>query len=113
MKILPFFFTSTLGVLLVNAAYANPGAQDRVYTADGKEVWVVVRGENYVSVIDPNTYQETRRIETTAGPGMVLFHPNGKLAFVVSSFNPVVEIIDVNAHKVIKQIKVVSPFSPF
>jgi YVTN family beta-propeller protein len=44
---------------------------------------------------------------------MVLFHPNGKLAFVVSSFNPVVDVIDVKSHKVVKQIKVVSPFSPF
>jgi YVTN family beta-propeller protein len=72
-----------------------------------------VRGENYISVIDPNTYKETGRIETTPGPGMVLFHPNGKQAFVVSSFNPVVDIIDVPTHKVVRQIKVVSPFSPF
>ncbi|NMM27619.1 MAG: hypothetical protein HHJ12_10120 [Glaciimonas sp.] len=93
--------------------YIGRSPHEGFFTADGKEVWVVVRGENYISVIDPVTYTETRRITTTAGPGMVLFQPNGKLAFVVSSFNPVVDVIDVKKHKVIKQIKVVSPFSPF
>lgn len=94
-------------------SYIGRSPHEGFFTADGKEVWVVVRGENYISVLDPVTLKETRRIETTAGPGMVLFHPNGKLAFVVSSFNPVVEIIDVKAQKVVKQIKVASPFSPF
>jgi YVTN family beta-propeller protein len=94
-------------------AYIGRAPHEGFFTANGKEAWVVVRGENYISVIDPATYRETRRIETAAGPGMVLFHPNGKLAFVVSSFSPVVEVIDVKTHKAIKQIKVVSPFSPF
>jgi YVTN family beta-propeller protein len=93
--------------------YIGRSPHEGFFTADGREVWVVVRGENYISVIDPVTFKEKRRIETTAGPGMVQFHPNGKLAFVVSSFNPVVDIIDVKSHKVIKHIKVVSPFSPF
>ena len=93
--------------------YIGRSPHEGFFTSDGREVWAVVRGENYISVIDPVTFKEMRRIQTTAGPGMVLFHPNGKLAFVVSSFNPLVEIIDVKSHKVIKQIKVVSPFSPF
>jgi YVTN family beta-propeller protein len=43
----------------------------------------------------------------------VVFHPNNKLAFVVSSFTPVAEVVDVKTHKVIKRLPVVSPFSPF
>jgi YVTN family beta-propeller protein len=93
--------------------YIGRSPHEGFFTADGREVWVVVRGENYISVIDPATYKETGRIETTPGPGMVLFHPNGKQAFVVSSFNPVVDMIDVASRKIVKQIKVVSPFSPF
>ena len=93
--------------------YIGRSPHEGFFTADGREVWVVVRGENYISVIDPATFKETRRIKTTAGPGMVLFQPDGKLAFVVSSFNPLVEIIDVKQYKVVKQINVVSPFSPF
>lgn len=106
-------FIDTASNKVKGISYIGRSPHEGFFTADGKEVWAVVRGENYISVIDPNTYKETRRIETSAGPGMVLFHPNGKLAFVVSSFNPVVDIIDVKEHKVIKQIKVVSPFSPF
>ena len=72
-----------------------------------------MRGQDYIAVIDPNTYRETRRIETTPGPGMVIFHPNGKYAYVCNSFNAKVDIVDVAAHQVIKKLDVVSPFSPF
>lgn len=106
-------FIDTATNKVKGTTYIGRSPHEGFFTADGKEVWVVVRGENYISVIDPDTYKETGRIETTAGPGMVLFHPNGKRAFVVSSFNPVVEIIDVKSRKIIRQIKVVSPFSPF
>ena len=34
---------------------------------DGKEVWVVVRGENYVSVLDGTTYEEKTRIAVPNG----------------------------------------------
>jgi YVTN family beta-propeller protein len=44
---------------------------------------------------------------------MVQFHPDGKLAFVVSSFTPTVDVIDVASHQVVKRIAVTSPFSPF
>lgn len=93
--------------------YIGRSPHEGFFTADGREVWAVVRGEDYISVIDPVTFKEKKRIETTAGPGMVQFLANGKLAFVVSSFNPVVDVIDMKSHKVIKHIKVVSPFSPF
>ena len=94
-------------------AYIGRSPHEGFFTTDGKEVWVVVRGESYLSVIDPNTFKETRRIETAPGPGMVLFHPNGKTAFVVSSFTPEVDVVDVARHEVVKRIAVVSPFSPF
>ena len=94
-------------------AYIGRSPHEGFFTADGKEVWAVVRGENYLSVIDPNTFREISRIETAPGPGMVLFHPNGKLAFVVSSFTPQVDIVDVAKRQVVKRIAVVSPFSPF
>jgi YVTN family beta-propeller protein len=44
---------------------------------------------------------------------MTIFAPDGKLAFVCNSFNPVVEVVDVAKREVIKKIPVVSPFSPF
>jgi YVTN family beta-propeller protein len=106
-------FIDTATNKVKGVTYIGRSPHEGFFTADGREVWAVVRGEDYISVINPATFKETRRITTTGGPGMVLFHPNGKLAFVVSSFNPVVDVIDVKSHKVIKHIAVVSPFSPF
>src|SRR5438105_985185 len=88
-----------------NAVFADPRPADRVYTAD--------QNTNNVSVIDPATFKATRRIETANGPGMVLFHPQRKIAFVVSSFTPEVDVVDVASHRVVKRIPVASPFSPF
>ncbi len=106
-------FIDTATNKVKGVTYIGRSPHEGFFTADGKEVWSVVRGESYIAVIDPKTFKETGRIATSPGPGMVLFHPNGKLAFVVSSFTPVVEVIDVASRKIIKQIKVVSPFSPF
>jgi YVTN family beta-propeller protein len=71
-----------------------------------------VRGENYVSVIDPARMKETRRIELANGPGMTMFGPDGKYAFVCSSFTPELAVIDVASHKIVKRLPQVSPFSP-
>jgi YVTN family beta-propeller protein len=73
---------------------------------------VAVRGENYVSVIDPVQKREIRRIETANGPGMVLFRPDGKYAFVPSSFTPEMDVIDTATYQVIARVKQTSPFSP-
>lgn len=106
-------FIETATNKVKGVAYIGRSPHEGFFTPDGKEAWVVVRGEDYISIIDPNTYKETGRIKTTPGPGMVLFHPDGKRAFVVSSFNPVMDVIDVGTRKIVKQISVASPFSPF
>ncbi len=106
-------FIDTATNKVKGTTYVGRSPHEGFFSADGKEVWVVVRGEDYISVIDPVSFKETRRIQTDLGPGMVQFHPDGKLAFVVSSFTPLVDVIDVKTHEVIKRIKVVSPFSPF
>lgn len=38
--------------------------------------------------------QEIRRIKTANGPGMVLFSPNGRYAYVPSSFTPELDVVD-------------------
>ena len=79
---------------------------------DGKEAWITVRGEDYLSVIDVARMRETRRVAVPNGPGQIAFSPDGKLAFVCSSFSPELAVVDVATYKVIKKIPVVSPFSP-
>jgi YVTN family beta-propeller protein len=81
-------------------------------TPDGHEVWVTVRGENYVDVLDARTFQEKTRITTLPGPGMTIFSPDDKYGYVCSSFNPVTDVISVATHKTRAKVKQVSPFCP-
>jgi len=92
--------------------YVGRSPHEAFFTLNGRELWVTVRGENYVSVIDPQRMKETRRIELANGPGMTMFGPDGKYAFVCSSFTPELAVVDVASHKIIKRLLQVSPFSP-
>src|ERR1700730_17411924 len=49
--------------------YVGRSPHEAFYTMDGSEIWVVVRGENYVSVLDGTTYEEKKRITVPNGPG--------------------------------------------
>jgi DNA-binding beta-propeller fold protein YncE len=62
--------------------YLGRSPHEAFFTPDGKEVWVVVRGENYVAVLDGTTYQEKARIVVANGPGMTIFSPDGKYGYV-------------------------------
>jgi len=106
-------FIDTATNTVKGIAYVGRNPHEGFFTPNGKEAWIVVRGEDYLAVVDPTTFKETARIKTTSGPGMVIFSKDGKRAFLANSFNPVVEVIDVAQRKVIKKIPVVSPFSPF
>jgi YVTN family beta-propeller protein len=56
--------------------------------------------------------KEIRRIELANGPGMTMFGPDGKYAFVCSSFTPELAVINVSSHQVVKRVPQVSPFCP-
>src|SRR5262244_3047417 len=60
--------------------YVGRSPHEAFFTPNGSEVWVTVRGEDYVSVIDPVTMKEIRRIQTANGPGMTVFGPDGRYA---------------------------------
>jgi YVTN family beta-propeller protein len=75
-------------------------------------VWVTVRGENYISVIDAQTLSEKTRIVTPNGPGMQIFSPDGKYGYICSSFNPETDVVSVADHKIIAKVKQESPFCP-
>src|ERR1700760_3726709 len=54
-------FIDTATNSVKHVTYVGRSPHEAFYTMDGKEVWVVVRGENYVSVLDGTTYQEKTR----------------------------------------------------
>lgn len=95
-----------------HVTYVGRAPHEAFWTQDGNEVWVTVRGEDYVDVLDGHTYVEKTRITTPPGPGMTIFSPNGKYAYVCNSFNPVTDVIAVADHKVIATVQQTSPFCP-
>jgi len=92
--------------------YVGRNPHEGFFTPDGKQFWLAVRGEDYVSVIDVNKMQEIKQIHTAKGPSMVVFRPDGKVAFVNHSFTAELDVIDKKIYEVIKKIPTVSPFSP-
>jgi YVTN family beta-propeller protein len=90
--------------------YVGRSPHEPFFTPDGSELWVAVRGEDYVSVIDSMTYQEKARIQVGNGPRMTIFRPDGKYGFVCSSFTPETKVVDVKTHEVIATVPQASPF---
>lgn len=92
--------------------YVGRSPHEAFYTPNGQELWVTVRGEDYVAVIDASTFEEKTRIKVPAGPGMQIFSPDGKYGYVCSSFNPETVVVKVADHKIVGRIKQDSPFCP-
>lgn len=67
-------FIDTATNAVKHITYVGRSPHEAFFTPDGKEVWVTVRGENYISVIDPLSFEEKTRITTPNGPGMQIFH---------------------------------------
>jgi DNA-binding beta-propeller fold protein YncE len=105
-------FIDTAANNVKHVTYVGRSPHEAFFTMDGTEVWVVIRGENYVSVLDGTTYEEKTRITVPNGPGMTIFSPDGKYAYVCSSFTPETEVITVADHKIVGKVPQASPFCP-
>ena len=95
-----------------HVTYVGRAPHEAFFTPGGKEVWVTVRGENYVSVLDGTTYEEKTRITTPNGPGMQIFSPDGKYGYVCSSFNPEIDVVTIANHTIVGKVTQASPFCP-
>jgi YVTN family beta-propeller protein len=115
----------TAGNRVEDTVYVGRAPHEGFVTPDGRELWVAVRGQNWVSVIrlrpkghenespDESGDQEIDRIRTAAGPAMVVFSPDGRRAFVSHDRAPELDVIDVPSHQVIQRITGLDPgFSP-
>jgi YVTN family beta-propeller protein len=104
------------------------------FTRNGKEIWVAVRGEDRIAVIDPEAALRASGggqsaavrsyVSTLNGPSQVWFSADGRLAFVASQKASQVEIISVDydgdgrsrpTSKVVVDISAQDPvgFTPF
>src|ERR1700761_531555 len=105
-----FIDTATNGVKHIT--YVGRAPHEAFFTPDGSEVWVTVRGEDYVAVLDGHTFEEKARIKVPAGPGMQIFSPDGKYGYVCSSFNPETVVVSVADHTIVGHVPQASPFCP-
>ncbi len=92
--------------------YVGRSPHEAFFTPDGHELWVTVRGEDYVSVVDPVGMKEIRRIDMANGPGMTMFGSDGRYGFVCSSFTPEIAVVEVASHQIVKRLPQASPFCP-
>ncbi|HEX4382351.1 MAG TPA: hypothetical protein VH083_05365 [Myxococcales bacterium] len=105
-------FIDTVTNAVKHTTYVGRSPHEAMFTPDGKEVWVTVRGEDYVQVLDAKTYQPTRRIAVPNGPGMTIFSPDNAYGYVCSSFTPETVVISVKSHKIVGRVEQPSPFCP-
>ena len=105
-------FIDTATNAIRHVSYVGRAPHEAMFTQDGLEVWVTVRGEDYVQVLDGKTFEPIARMTVPNGPGMTIFSPDGKYGYVVSSFVPEAVVIDVHSHKIVGHVKQASPFSP-
>jgi YVTN family beta-propeller protein len=105
-------FIDTATNAVRHVTYTGRAPHEAFFTPDGQEVWVTVRGEDYVDVLDGNTFEEKSRITVPNGPGMTIFSPDDKYGYVCSSFTPETDIISVADHQVVGRVAQASPFCP-
>jgi YVTN family beta-propeller protein len=105
-------FVDTATNRVKHTTYVGRSCHEATFSRDGSEVWVTVRGEDYVQVLDGYTYEPKDRITVPNGPGMTIFSPDGMYGYVVSSFTPQAVVVDVKTHRIIARIPQASPFSP-
>jgi YVTN family beta-propeller protein len=105
-------FIDTATNAVKHVTYVGRAPHEVFFTPNRDEVWVTVRGEDYVAVLDGHTFEEKTRIKVPAGPGMQIFSPDGKYGYVCSSFNPETDVISVSDHQIVGRVTQASPFCP-
>ena len=66
------------------------------FTRDGRELWIAVRGEDRIAIMDLQRSSTVRYVETLNGPAQVWFSADGALAFVASQKVSRIDVFHVN-----------------
>ncbi len=93
-------------------SYVGRSPHEAMFTPDGKEVWVTVRGEDYVQVLDGKTFQPKLRIPVPTGPGMTGCSPDNQYGYVCSSVSPETAVVSLKSHRIVGKVVQPSPFCP-
>lgn len=97
---------TTLQTRLTSGVLVGREPHEPTWTRDGKEIWVALRGEDRIAIVDvalakresagENARAVRGYVPTVQGPAQVWFSKDGKIAFVVSQKAPQIEIFDTN-----------------
>ena len=88
--------------LLTTGILVGREPHEATFTRNGKEIWVTVRGEGRIAILDTAMARQGRPdcvrdyFDTLNGPAMVWFSADGKTAFVASQKSSAVDVIHVN-----------------
>lgn len=105
-------FIDTATNSVKHTTYLGRSPHEAFFRPDGSEVWVTVRGEDYVAVLDAHSYRQVATIKVPNGPGMTIFSPDGRYGYVCSSFTPLTVVIETRTRRIVGQVKQDSPFCP-
>ena len=75
---------TTNGLRLTSGVLIGREPHEPTFTRDGRELWIAVRGENRMAIIDMQRNAPLRYVDTLNGPAQVWFSADGLLAFVAS-----------------------------
>src|SRR6267143_5189609 len=62
-------FIDTATNTVKHTTYVGRSPHEAFFTPDGAEVWVTVRGEEYVAVLEAKSFREKQRSQLANGPG--------------------------------------------
>lgn len=65
-------FVDTSNSTVKHVAYVGRAPHEAMWTPDGSEVWIAVRGEDYIEVLDGKTYEQKRRVKVRGDLGSVV-----------------------------------------
>ncbi len=105
-------FIDTATNAVKHTTYVGRSPHEAFFTPNGRELWVSIRGEDYLAVLATRSFKEMARIKVPNGPGMTIFSPDGRYGYVCSSFSPETVVIDTRTRKVAGRVKQASPFCP-
>jgi YVTN family beta-propeller protein len=95
----------------VTTSYVGRSPHEGFVSPDGRTLWVAVRGQRHVSVLDVRTGRQVHRIATADGPSKVVFSPDGKLAYVNHLRAAEVAVVRVHDRRIVGHIRGVAPRS--
>jgi YVTN family beta-propeller protein len=110
------FAKNTTADVAVNSEWLTSGIlvgrepHEPTFTRNGKELWVTLRGENKIAILEVQAALKALQqditvgvvreyIDTLNGPAQVWFSQDGKTAFVISQKESIVEVFDVNSDR--------------